>query len=70
MSSDKEPLQTVIEYETVRHSGYVLWSLKYEDGSNIHLFVAQENGSASNKSKAKKAAEHAKRLTDAALAKR
>lgn len=70
MSSGKEPLKTVINYETVRHSGLVRWNLKYEDGSGIHIFVAQENGSASNKVKAKKAAEHAKRLTDAALAKR
>jgi len=63
-------MKTVIKYETIPHSGYVLWQLKYEDGSNINIFVCSENGATSNKAKAKKAAEHAKRLTDAALAQR
>lgn len=63
-------MRTVIKYETIRHSGYLHWTLQYEDGSNIHIFACSENGATSNKAKAKKAAEHAKRLTDAALAKR
>lgn len=63
-------MRTVINYETVSHSGWVLWQLRYEDGSPIHIFVCSENGATSNKAKAKKAAEHAKRLTDAALAKK
>lgn len=66
----KDTMKTKIKYTTIRHSGWVHWALEYEDGSNIHLFVCSENGTESNKAKAKKAAEHAKRLTDAALAKR
>lgn len=68
MSRDSAP-KTVITYKTL-HTGSVLWELKFEGGSDIHLFVAQENGTESNKAKAKKAAEHAKRLTDDALARR
>jgi hypothetical protein len=64
----KDTMKTKITYETIRHSGWVRWQLQYEDGSSIHIFVCSENGGASNKAKAKKAAEHAKRLTDAALA--
>ncbi len=56
-------------YTPIPSSGQVRWELQYEDGSFIHLFACSENGTESNKAKAKKAAEHAKRLTDAALAK-
>lgn len=62
-------MKTVIKYQT-RSTGYVYWELKYEDGSGIHIFAAQENGTESNKRKAKKAAEHSKRLTDTAISKR
>lgn len=70
MTAANAPMKTVIEYETVLHSGWVHWRLRYEDGSPIHIFVCSENGATSSKAKAKKAAEHAKRLTDAALAKK
>lgn len=62
-------MKTKIKYIKVP-SGWVRWQLQYEDGSSIHLFVCSENGAESNKAKAKKAAEHAKRLTDYALAKK
>lgn len=59
-------MKVVIKYET-RSTGVVHWQLKYEDGSGIHLFVCSENGTENNKRKAKKAAEHAQRLTQAAV---
>lgn len=63
-------VKTKIKYTTAPTSKWVRWQLQYEDGSGIHLFVCSENGAESNRKKAKKAAEHAKRLTDAALSKK
>lgn len=60
-------METEIRYNTLP-SGHVQWNLVYEDGTRIHLFATSENGGENNKDKAKKAAEHAKRLTDNALA--
>jgi len=62
-------MKTKIVYETLSN-GRVRWQLQYEDGTNVHVFVCSENGAENNKRKAKKAAEHAKRLTDAALEKK
>jgi hypothetical protein len=61
-------VKTKIKYTAIA-SGWVRWQLQYEDGSSVHIFACSENGAESNKKKAKKAAEHAKRLTDDALAK-
>lgn len=59
-------MKTEIRYDPLP-DGSVHWNVVYEDGSRIHLFATSENGCQSNRAKAKKAAEHAKRLTDAAL---
>lgn len=61
-----KPIVT-IKYETIAHSGRVLWSLEYDRPNGKRLFVTNENGAESNKRKAQKAAEHARRLTQAAL---
>jgi hypothetical protein len=58
-----------IKYSRIKVSGWVHWELIYDAPNGKRLFVAQENGTENNKRLAKKAAEHAQRLTQAALEK-
>lgn len=58
--------KTTISYKRLP-AGSVYWELNYTDGSSIHIFASSENGVEKNMRRAKKAAEHAQRLTEAAL---